>query len=142
MIAHEGEPVSSVRRTFGRWWLVLFGVALGGVMGSADLATNGSPSRAVTDVTMAILVGYTLVLMVFRGRSETASVLAGHPVDERWQAINLHAVAAAGMIGAFVALGGFIAAEETGHDWSGFAIVAAAIGAGYVGGVIWFRWRL
>jgi hypothetical protein len=140
MIAHEGELVNSVRSTFGRWWLVLFGVALGGVMGAADLAMNGSPSRAVTD--LAILGGYTVVLTVFRGRSETASVLAGNPVDERWQAINLHALAAAGMIGAFVALGGFIAAEATGHDWSGFAIVAGAIGAGYIGGVFWFRWRL
>jgi hypothetical protein len=109
-------------------------------MGAADLAMNGSPSRAVTDV--AILVGYTLVLTVFRGRSETAGVLAGQPVDERWQAINLHALAAAGMIGAFFALGGLILAEATGHDGSGFAIVAAAIGAGYIGGIFWFRWRL
>ena len=140
MTAQEGVLVNSVRTTFGRWWLVLFGVVLGGVMGAADLAMNGSPSRAVTDV--AILVGYTLVLTVFRGRSDTASVLAGQPVDERWQVINLHALAAAGMIGAFFALGGLILAEATGHDWSGFVIVAAAIGAGYIGGIVWFRWRL
>jgi hypothetical protein len=91
---------------------------------------------------VAIVAGYTTVLAVFRTRSETASVLAGLPVDERWQAINLHALAAAGMIAAFVALGGFAVAVATGHDWFGFAIVAVTIGLAYIGGVIWYRWRL
>jgi hypothetical protein len=123
-----------------RWWLVLVGVVFGGVLGLADFIASGSPSRALTDV--AIVGGYTLVLALFRSRSETASVLAGVPVDERWEAINLHALATAGLVAALVSLGGFVAAEVTAHDGSGFGILAAVIGVAYIGGVIWYRWRL
>src|SRR5271157_3937272 len=132
--------MTGIRSLLGAWWLVLVGLAFGGVMGAADLAANGSPGRAATDV--AIMVGYTLLLTAFRSRSETISTLAGRPVDERWQAINLRALAAAGLLGAVVALGGFIVTEASGHDSSGFAIVAAAIGVSYIGGVVWYRWRL
>jgi hypothetical protein len=132
--------MSTIRSVLGRWWLVLFGVVLGCIMAAADLAYSGSPSRAVTD--LVILVGYTLILSFLRTKSETASALAGHPVDERWQAINLRALAAAGIVAACVALGGFIVAEVTGHDWSGFAIVGGAVGIAYIGAVIWYRWRL
>lgn len=136
----ERSDVAS-KGVFGsRWWLVLVGVVIGGMLGLADLVASGSPSRAVTDV--AIIVGYTLILALFRSRSETASVLAGMPVDERWEAINLHALAAAGLVAAFASLGGLVLAEVTGHDWSGFAIVAGVVGVAYIGGVIWYRWRL
>jgi hypothetical protein len=120
--------------------LVPVGLAVGGMLGLADLIATGSQGRAIIDV--AVVGGYTLVLAVFRSRSETASVLAGNPVDERWESINLHALATAGLIAAIVALGGFVAAEASGHDWSGFAIVAGAIGISYIGGVIFYRWRL
>jgi hypothetical protein len=122
------------------WWLVFVGLVVGGVLGLADMIATGSSSRAIIDV--AIVVGYTLVLALFRSRSETASVLAGLPVDERWESVNLHALATAGLIAAVVSLGGFVAAEVTGHDWSAFAIVAGVIGVSYIGGVIWYRWRL
>ena len=122
------------------WWLVLVGLVVGGVLGLADLAANGSPGRALIDV--GIVGGYTLVLALIRSRSETASVLAGSPVDERWAAINLNALATAGLIGALVSLGGFVLAEASGRDWSGFGIVAGAIGIAYIGGVVWYRWRL
>jgi hypothetical protein len=121
------------------WWLILVGLVIGGALGAADWL-GGSPLRAVTDV--AIVAGYSLILTVLRSRSETASVLAGLPVDERWQAINLHALATAGVIGALVALGGFGLAVATGHDGSGFAIVAGAVGISYIGSVIWYRSRL
>jgi hypothetical protein len=121
------------------WWLILVGLIIGSALGAADWL-GGSPIRAVTDV--AIVAGYTVILTLLRSRSETASVLSGLPVDERWQAINLHALAAAGMIGAFIALGGFAVAVATGHDASGFVIVAGAVGISYIGAVIWFRSRL
>jgi hypothetical protein len=136
----ESSDVATSGIFASRWWLVLVGVAVGGTLGVADLLGSGSWGRALTDV--AIVAGYTTVLAIFRTRSETASVLAGIPVDERWQAINLHALAAAGMIAAFMALGGFAVAVATGHDWSGFAIVAGTVGIAYIGGVIWYRTRL
>jgi hypothetical protein len=132
--------MTKLRSLLGTWWLLLFGLALGAVLGGADVAATGSAGRAAADV--AIVAGYTLVLSVLRSRSETASVLAGQPVDERWQAINLHALATAGLVGALVALGGFAVSEAAGHDPSGFAIVAAVMGLSYFGGIFWFRWRL
>jgi hypothetical protein len=123
-----------------RWWLVLVGLVLGSIVGIADYVANHSLSRALIDV--AIVAGYSGVLAIFRARSETASVLAGIPVDERWQAINLRAMALAAQIGGLVAIGGFVLAEASGRDWSGFAIVAGAIGIAYIGGVVWYRSRL
>ena len=123
-----------------RWWLVLVGLVIGGILGLADLAASGAPSRALIDI--VIIVGYTLILALFRSRSETASVLAGLPVDERWEAINLHALAAAGLVAAVASLGGLVLSEINGHDGSGFAIVAGVVGIAYIGGVLWYRWRL
>lgn len=131
-----GRSDVSTRIFRSGWWLVLVGLVIGGILGSADYVANGSPSRALIDV--AIVVGYTAALAVFRARSETA----GDPVDERWQLINLRAMATAGQIAGLVSLAGFILAEATGHDWSGFAIVAGAVGISYIGGVIWYRSRL
>jgi hypothetical protein len=124
----------------GRWWIVVVGVVVGGVLAAADFVASGSPVRAALDI--AIVTGYTVLLAAFRSRSETASVLAGGPADERQQSINLHALAAAGIVGAFVSLGGFAVAELSGRDWSGFAVVAGAIGIAYIGGVIWYRSRI
>ena len=135
--ADKGE--ATARFSLGRWWIVVFGAALGSVMGAADLALNGSPARAAADV--VILVGYTAILALLRTRSETASALGGYPVDERWQAINQGALAAAGMVGGLVALCGFLIAEASGRDWSGFAIVGAVIGVAYIGTVVWGRLR-
>ena len=124
----------------GRWWIVIVGLVGGGILAAADFVASGSLARAALDV--AIVTGYTVILTAFRSRSEAASVLAGSTADERQQSINLHALAAAGLIGAFVSLGGFMVAEVSGRDWSGFAIVAAAIGIAYIGGVIWYRSRI
>src|ERR1035437_834711 len=132
----ERTDVASEGFFASRWWLILVGLIIGGALGAADWL-GGSPARAATDV--AIVAGYTVILTLLRSRSETASVLAGFPVDERWQAINLHALAAAGMIGGFVALGGFAVAVATGHDASGFIVVAGAVGISYIGAVIWYR---
>jgi hypothetical protein len=141
MTTNRWERSDVVTRFFGRGWgLVLVGLSIGGMLGGADFVASGSLGRSLIDV--AIVAGYTVALAVFRARSETASVLAGSPVDERWEAINLRAMALAGQIAGLAALAGFILAEASGHDWSGFAIVAGAVGLGYVGGVIWYRSRL
>ena len=121
------------------WSLIVTGVVLGGIFFVVDLARGDSVGRA--SIAFAIVAGYALAVSAFRGRSETASAIAGRPVDERWQAINLRAMAAAGQIGAFVARRlhrrGSLRARR-----SQFAIVAAAIGLGYIGSIILFRWRL
>ena len=123
----------------GRWSFVLFGVGLGLVFAVADLAQGVPPIHAL--IAFAVVAGYGLALTLLRSRSETASALAGRPVDERWQDASLRAVAASGMVGAIVALGGFVIAEATGHDGMEFAIVAGAVGLAYIISVVWFRVR-
>ena len=122
-----------------RWWFVLVGGALGAILAVADLAWRGVPTRAAT--TFAIVLGYSLIVAMLQTRSETASALAGRPVDERWAAINVRALAISGQLGAFVALGGFVAAELTGADGSQFALVGAVVGFAYIGTIVWYRLR-
>jgi hypothetical protein len=130
----------NVERLIRTWSLIVAGVVLGGIFFAVSVARGDSVGRA--SIAFAIVAGYALVVSIFRGRSETASAIGGLPVDERWQAISLRGMAASGQIGAFVALGGFIVSEASGHDGMQFALVAAAIGLGCIGSIIVLRWRL
>lgn len=92
------ERSDVVTRFFGHGWgLVLVRLSIGGILGGADFVADGSPSRALIDV--AIVAGCTAAMAVFRARSETAGALAWGLVDERWQLINLRAMALAAQIG-------------------------------------------
>jgi hypothetical protein len=122
-----------------RWSFVLVGLVLASILAIASLADGDSPIRVA--IGFAIVLGYAVVLAVLQGRSATASVLTGHPVDEWWTTINGRALAMSGIVGAVAALGGFIVAEVTGGDASGYALVAALIGFAYLGTIIWYRLR-
>jgi hypothetical protein len=116
------------------------GLVIGAVLIGIEISQGARLDRAAGGV--AILFAYAAALWFFQNRSDTVSALAGRPVDELWQVIHQRALAAAATIAAIVALVGFGAMEWLGRDNWQFALMAGVIGFGYIGGVIWYRWRL
>jgi hypothetical protein len=115
-----------------------FGLLMGVLLFAAS-AIGGQPILGLG--MFAVMAIYSAVVVAFGGRSETIGVLGGRPADERLAGFDLAATAVAGTVAILVALGGFlwqIAHGESGND---FALVGAAAGIGYLGALLWFRWR-
>ena len=122
---------------------VLSTAATGLVLGLVILAVElrqGAPLPSAL-LGLAIVLGYTAVLVVFQARSETVSAMAGNPVDERWGLINSRALEVVATVAATVAVGGFLATAAVGVENWQFGVMAVAIGLSYLGGVVWFRRR-
>ena len=122
-----------------RWLMPATGLGLGFLVAAADYLRNGSLVGSAAS--FSIIVVYALAVVLVSRRSETASLLAGRPVDERWQSINLRALASAAVVMALVLLGAFVVAEIRGGDPMPYAWLAAAFAASYGGFILWFRWR-
>src|SRR5512132_4242358 len=67
--------------------VVVTGIVVGLIIGGADLVAGHQFWQAALG--LATPVAYGIVATLVGIRSETVSVLAGRPVDERWQHINL-----------------------------------------------------
>jgi hypothetical protein len=115
------------------------GILIGLAFGAAGLLGGDPPWRAA--ISAMIPIAYALVVTVVGTRSETASVLAGRPVDERWEHMNLEASAWALGASAIVVLGAFIVVEATHGDWAPYAFVAAVMAAAYAGSLAVIRVR-
>jgi hypothetical protein len=122
-----------------RWLVPLVGLVLGLVIAAADYARYGSLAGAA--LAFAAMVAYVLAVLVLQARSDTASLLAGLPVDERWESINQRALASTAKVVAAVVLAAFIVAQITGGDAMAYAWLAAVVGLVYLGSIVWFRWR-
>jgi hypothetical protein len=119
---------------------VLVGVVVAGlVIGAAELAGGGTAWRAA--ISTAIPIGYAVLVTLLARRSETVSVLAGRPVDERWELMNQEAAAWALGLSAIVVLVAFVVADATGGDWLPYAFVGAVMAAAYVGSLAVIRLR-
>lgn len=118
---------------------LVVGAVIALVIGAAELVGSGSPVRAV--VSAAIVVAYALVITLLGRRHETVSVLAGRPVDERWEHINLEACAWALGVSGIVILGAFVIADATGGEWAPYAFMGAVIAVTYVGSLLILRLR-
>lgn len=124
----------SVRALIRSKMLVVFGAIVGGVMAASEVA--GGEGWGTALLSFAIVVGYSVVIVVLASRSETVSLLAGRPVDERYRSIHDRALAFAGQIGIAAALVLFAAAEIMHGDWGAYAAMAALMGIAYLVGVI------
>ena len=82
-----------------------------------------------------------LVVTIAARRSETVSVLAGRPVDERWQHINVEATAWALGLTAIVVLAAFVAADAMGGDRAPYAFMGAVMAIAYLGSLLLLRLR-
>ena len=119
--------------------VLVTGVLVGAGLGLARLAGGGSPTEAL--LAFAITAGYALVVTLLARRSETAGTLAGRPVDERWEHINLEACAWALGVTAIAVVVAFAVAEATGGDWQPYALVAVTMGVAYFGSLVIVRVR-
>jgi hypothetical protein len=119
--------------------VLVVGVLVGIVIGAAELIGGGPVWSA--GLSAAIPIGYALVVTVLSRRSETASVLAGRPVDERWEFMNQEAAAWALGLSAIVILAGFVVADASGGDWMPYALIGAAMAAAYAGSLAVIRLR-
>ena len=128
-----------MKRTIGRYPVLVVGIAIGLVMAGADLVAGSSPVKA--GATLAIVVGYGVLVTVLGHRSEIMSAVAGRPVDERWEHIGVEAAAYALGISGIVVLGAFVVANASRGDWMPYAFMSAVIALSYFGSLAVLRVR-
>lgn len=119
--------------------VLVVGIVIGLIIGAAELAGGGAIWQAATST--AIPIGYALIVTLLARRSETASVLAGRPVDERWELMNQEAAAWALGLSAIVILAAFMVTNATHGDWMPYALMAAVMAAAYAGSLAVMRLR-
>jgi hypothetical protein len=125
--------------TGSKWLVPAVGFVIGILMAAAELGRNAAPWQAA--LAFAIVAVYALGLRLLQSRSETASLLSGLPVDERWESINNRALALAAQVIAVILLAAFLVTQFGGGDAMPYAAMLAAFSLAYIGGIAWFRWR-
>ena len=122
-----------------RWPALAVGIPIGLVIAAARLAGGGTIADAL--VILAITIGYALVVTVVGRRNDTASALAGRPVDERWEHIGLEASALAFGASALAVLAILALSQVGGGAWQPYALVASVMAVSYVGSLVIVRLR-
>jgi Na+/H+ antiporter NhaD/arsenite permease-like protein len=122
-----------------RWVGPLVAIGLGFLSAAASYARHASPVEAA--VAFAAVAGYAILVLVFRSRFDVASLLSGLPRDERWESINLRALALAALVLAVAIYGAFLATSFGGGDPLPYAWLGACFAAAYLGGIAWYRVR-
>jgi uncharacterized membrane protein len=122
-----------------RWLVPVFGLILALLVVGAELGADASPTQAA--IAFAIVAAYALGIGLLQYRSETASLLAGLPVDERWGSINQRALSLAAQVMAVALAVVFISVSFAGGDAIPYALLGALFAASYLGGILWYRWR-
>lgn len=110
--------------------VIWVGVIVGCLLGAAQYASgSGLGSAALGAI---IPVGYAVVVTLLGQRSALSSALAGRPIDERWEHINLEATAWALGISAAAVLGAVMVALASGGQWQPHAFIGAVMAVGYL----------
>ena len=125
--------------TMGARWAVPAVGIVSGLLLFAAAAVGGQPLLGLG--MLAIMVLYSVAVVGFSGRSETAGILAGRPADERLASFNVVATAVAGTVAIVVAIVGFLLSIARGDNGMDFAVVAASAGIAYLAAIAWLRWR-
>lgn len=122
-----------------RWSMPVVGLAIGAAISLAGWLHYGSVLGSVLG--FAITCAYVGGVVVLRTRSETATLLTGIAVDERWASINERALSAAAQLMALILVAALIVVNIAGGDPMPYAQMAVAFAIAYLGGILWFRWR-
>jgi hypothetical protein len=120
-----------------RWFLPLFALALGGVVFGAQ-AIGGHPGSGLVSLGIMALAG---AVFLFGGRSETIRGLRGDGRDERFQRIDIHATAFAGIVVITAVIVGFIVELAHGHNGNPYSWLGALGGLAYICAIVAMRIR-
>jgi len=129
---------TTMHRVFrSRWWMPAFSVALGVAILVAAWA-GGDPAFGVFGLGLMTALGAVFLL---GGRSETLSGLSGPGRDERWEAIDMRATAATGLVLIVTVIGAWLWDVAQGGDGSPYAQLAAVSGVAYIVAIAILRFR-
>ena len=132
----RGSAMSRLYRT--RWFMPSFALFIGLVMLGAFWIGDNLGQGLVSLGIMA----FVAALFYFGGRrSETLAGIGGPARDERWEKIDLHATALAGLVLVLVIIGAFLVEVAQGHDGSPYSALGAIGGVAYIAAVALLRWR-
>lgn len=120
-----------------RWLVPLFALVLGLLVLGAQ-ALGGHPGSGL--VSLAIMAAFGAVFL-FGGRSETIRGLRGDGRDERFQRMDIHATAFAGMAVIAAVIVAFIVSLAQGHDGGPYAWLGAVGGLAYLAAIVAGRLR-
>jgi hypothetical protein len=108
-------------------------------IGAAEVAAGGSAVSVVSG--FLIPIGYGMAVTVTARRSETASVLSGRPIDERWEHLNIVASTWAFGLSAVIVLAAFVGVRASRGDALPYAFVAGVMAMAYVSSLVLLRFR-
>ena len=130
------DPMNRLYRT--RWFMPAFSLFLGALMFVAFwIGDNPGEGAAAA----AVMVVVAAVFFFGARRSETLAGLGGPARDERWERIDVHATALAGIVLVLAIIGAWLAEIAQGKDGSPYGQLGAVGGLAYVLAVAFLRWR-
>ena len=132
------QPTDAHRWYRSRWFLPLSSVAMGAVIWIAQAIGGDVRGGAVS---FAIMAGYGAVLFAFSNRSDLVAVLSGRARDERYQSMDLQAVAITGMVLVTAIIGGFLWQIGHGRDPNPYGWLGGLGGVTYIAALVYQRFR-
>ena len=111
-----------------RWWMPGFALFLGALMFGA-FAIAGEVGQGAISLAIMAVAG---ALFLFARRGETLRGIGGPERDERWELIDLRAVAYTGMLLITFILGAWLYEIARGEDGSPYTLLGAIGGLSYV----------
>jgi hypothetical protein len=132
----RGSGMSRLHKT--RWFMPSFALFLGLVMlGAFSIGDNLGQGL----FSLGIMAFVAALLHFGARRSETLAGLGGPARDERWEKIDLHATALAGLVVILVIIGAFLVEVAQGRDGSPYTQLGAIGGLAYIAAIALLRWR-
>lgn len=111
--------------------VIVVGVIAGFALGVAEIVGSGEAWGAI--VSGAIPIGYAAVVTIVGRQSDSVSVLAGRPIDERAAHVNEEASTWAFGLTAMVVVAAVAWQLAIRGDWAPYAAVAVVMAVAYVG---------
>lgn len=114
--------------------VLVVGVILGLALGVAELVGSGEAWRAL--VSGGIPIAYAAVVTIVGRRSDSISVLAGRPIDERAAHVSEEASTWAFGLTAIGVVGAVGWQTATNGDWLPYAAIAVVMAMAYLGSLL------